>query len=86
MHTNGADELAALRAEVRELRAALEVVTRHLEGAWRGRLIDVERDADVILDALTAGGDVAALLTEYQRECRRARVRAQEAHDADDPH
>jgi hypothetical protein len=81
MNTNGADELAALRAEVRELRGALEVVTRHLEGEWRPRLIDVERDVDVILDALITGGDVVALLTDYRVECRRARTRAAEGDD-----
>jgi len=81
MHTNGAGELAALRAEVRELGAALELVTRHLERTWKPRLVDVERDADVILEVLTTGGDVAARLAEYTLECRRARVRAAEGDD-----
>jgi hypothetical protein len=81
MHTNGAGELAALRAEVRELRAALELVTHHLERTWKPRLVDVERDVDVILDALITGGDVAALLADYRIECRRARTRAAEGDD-----
>jgi hypothetical protein len=81
MHRNGADERAALTARVDELTAAQALIRRRLATTWRPRLIELERDVDVILEVLIRGGDVAARLAEYQLECRRARVRAAEGDD-----
>lgn len=82
MHGNGHGELAQLRAEVAELRAAVRIASDHLAASWRPRLLDLERDVDVILETLAAGGDVAGALHDYLTECRRARTRATEGDDA----
>lgn len=82
MHPNGDGELTALRAELRELRAALELLERRLGATWRPRLLDVERDVDVVLETLAAGGDVAGVLADYLTQCRRARTRAAGGDDA----
>ena len=78
MNANGADALAHLVGRVVELEAAQRITARALHETWARRLLELERDVDAILEALIAGGDAAALLTEYKLECRRARTRASE--------
>lgn len=55
MDVNGNDATAQLRAEVAELRDALELLTRHLENDWRPRLLAVERDVDALARELARG-------------------------------
>lgn len=83
MDTNGDGALSQLRAELRAHVAAFELAVRELGQTWRPRLVDVERDVDVIMDALAQGGDVAASLRAYLNDGRRARSRATEDDHAD---
>lgn len=76
MNANGADLVAHLAARVAELEAAQRILVRALETMWRARLVELERDVDVILEALITGGDVAALIAQYNREIRSGRTRA----------
>lgn len=84
MHTNGADALAHLAARVDELEAAQRITRRALDRTWRRRLLELERDVDVMLETLAAGVDVAGVLKDYTTECRRARTRAAGGADDDD--
>jgi hypothetical protein len=78
MNGNGADALAHLVGRVAELEAAQRITARALETTWRARLTAVEQDVDVLLELLATGGPVAAALTDYNDQVRRARTRASE--------
>jgi len=82
---NGADALAHLVGRVDELDAAQRITARALEETWRPRLLELERDVEMLLELLGAAAAAAAERRRDHHNHTRAPERAQEGSDADHP-
>jgi hypothetical protein len=83
MHANGVDRYAQLAAELAELRAAHALLCRRVADELVGRLLDLERTADLVLELIRAGGAAADELVRDPTHNRRAIERAREEENPD---